>query len=349
MNRTGIGRLAGIPLALLLMGGTAFAQMTQSEQQLYEAAKTEGSVTWYVSQVTTEVADRICGLFRARYEGVGCNALRASGQVIFQRLQQEIGASALQADVMSTNDDGQMYQLKQQDALLQYAPENLQYMLPALREMADKENHWITSDFSPLVIAYNTNLVTAEEAPKNWTDLYDPKWKGQVAIGHPGFSGSVGLWAIAMEDLYGWEYFEKLEENDPQIGRSVVDGHNLVVSGERKIALSPLLLIESDTRTKNAPIAAVYPVDGALLPASATAVLKGSPHPNAAKLFENFLLGKEVSQFLAEDGRYPLRQDVPIAEGMRPADSYKTVTVPTEEAIEKLQGVQAKFRDTFGI
>jgi len=349
MNRVAIGRLAGIPLALFLMGGAAFAQMTEAEQRLYEAAKTEGSVTWYVSQTTTEVADRICALFRERYADVGCNALRASGQVIFQRLQQEIGAGALQADVMSTNDDGQMYQLKQQDALAQYAPENLAHMLPALRDAADKENYWITSDFSPLVIAYNTNLVTAEEAPKNWTDLYDPKWKGQVAIGHPGFSGSVGLWTIAMEKLYGWEFFEKLEENEPQIGRSVADGHNLVVSGERKIALSPLLLIESDIRTKKAPIATVFPVDGALLPASATAVLKNAPHPNAARLFENFLLGEEVSKFLAEDGRYPLRADVPIAEGMRPADSYKTITVPTEEGLAKLQEVQAKFRDTFGI
>ncbi|WP_217539552.1 ABC transporter substrate-binding protein, partial [Stenotrophomonas sp. GbtcB23] len=104
-------------------------------------------------------------------------------QVIFQRLVQELQANAVQGDLMSTNDDGQMLQLKEQGALAQYAPENLKDMVTELRDRADKENYWITSGVSPLVIAYNTKLVTEAEAPKNWSDLTDPKWKGQVAIG----------------------------------------------------------------------------------------------------------------------------------------------------------------------
>jgi len=345
-----ISRLAGAVSALMIAVSVAgAADLTEAEAKLYEAAKQEGSVTWYVSQTTTEFADGMCALFKQRYEGVGCDVVRASGQVIFQRIQQELQAGALQGDVMSTNDDGQMYQLKQQGALAQYAPENLAHMIPVLRDLADKENYWITSGVSPLVIAYNTNLVTAEEAPKNWTDLTDPKWKNQVAIGHPGFSGSVGLWTVAMDKLYGWDFFTKLEENKPQIGRSVADGHNLVVSGERKVALAPLSLIESDSRNKNAPIAAVFPEDGALLPPSATAVMKDAPHPNAARLFENFILGEEIAKYFSDDARYPLREGVPLAEGMRPLESYKTITIPIEEGTEKLQEVQTKFRDTFGI
>jgi len=332
-----------------MMGGTNAQDMTEAETELYEAARSEGSLTWYVSQTTTEFADGMCALFMKRYEGVRCDVVRASGQVVFQRIQQELQAGALQADVMSTNDDGQMARLKQQDALAQYAPENLEHMVPIMREMADPENYWITSGVSPLVISYNTNLVTEEEAPKNWTDLLDPKWKNQVAIGHPGFSGSVGLWTVMMEDLYGWEYFEKLEENAPQIGRSVADGHNLVVSGERKVALAPLSLVESEARNGGSPIAPVFPTDGALVPPSATAVLADAPHPNAARLFVNFLIGPEISEFFAADFRYPLRADVPAAEGMRPLDSYPTISIDTEKALERVPEVQGKFRDTFGI
>ncbi|SMF18253.1 iron(III) transport system substrate-binding protein [Xaviernesmea oryzae] len=342
--------MAGIIPALMLAAGLAgAAEMTDSEKQLYEAAKKEGSVTWYVSQTTTEFADGMCNLFEKRYSGVECNVVRASGQVIFQRLVQELQASAVQGDVMSTNDDGQMLQLKEQGALAQYAPENLKDMVPVLRDMADKENYWITSGVSPLVIAYNTKLVTEAEAPKNWSDFTDPKWKGQVAIGHPSFSGSVGLWTILMNDLYGWDFFEKLEKNAPQIGRSVADGHNLVVSGERKVALAPLPLILSDSILKKAPIAVVYPTDGALLPPSATAIMKDAPHPNAARLFENFLLGPEIAEYFAKDYRYPLRAGVPLAEGMRPLDSYTTKSVETSEGIKKLPEIQEKFRDTFGI
>ncbi|MEQ1406995.1 extracellular solute-binding protein [Neorhizobium sp. Rsf11] len=342
--------VAGFVPALVLAAGIAgAAEMTDGEKQLYEAAKKEGSVTWYVSQTTTEFADGMCNLFEKKYAGVECNVVRASGQVIFQRLVQELQAKAVQGDLMSTNDDGQMLQLKEQGALAQFAPENLKDMVPVLRDMADKENYWITSGVSPLVIAYNTKLVTEAEAPKNWTDLTDPKWKGQVAVGHPSFSGSVGLWTIMINDLYGWDFFEKLEKNAPQIGRSVADGHNLVVSGERKVALAPLPLILSDAAAKKAPIAVVYPTDGALLPPSATGILKDAPHPNAARLFENFLLGPEIAEYFSKDYRYPLRAGVPLAEGMRPLDSYKTRSIETTEGISKLPDIQEKFRDTFGI
>ncbi|MFB9948627.1 ABC transporter substrate-binding protein [Rhizobium puerariae] len=342
--------VAGIvPAFLLATGIAAAAEMTAAEKQLYEAARKEGSVTWYVSQTTTEFADGMCALFKKKYAGVECNVVRASGQVIFQRLVQELQAKAVQGDLMSTNDDGQMLQLKEQGALAQFAPENLKDMVPELRALADKENYWITSGVSPLVIAYNTRLVTEAEAPKNWTDFTDPKWKGQVAIGHPSFSGSVGLWTIMMNDLYGWHFFEKIEKNQPQIGRSVADGHNLVVSGERKVALAPLPLILSDAASKKAPVAVVYPTDGALLPPSATGILKDAPHPNAARLFENFLLGPEIAEYFARDYRYPLRAGVPLAPGMRPLDSYKTKSIGTSEGISKLPDVQAKFRDTFGI
>lgn len=342
--------LLAASIALVLPFGVAAAQdMTEAESTLYGAAKAEGTITWYVSQTTTEAADGMCALFTKRYQGVGCNVVRASGQVVFQRIQQELQAGALQADVMSTNDDGQMYHLKEQGALAQYAPENLQHMVPLLRDMADPENFWITSGVSPLVISYNTDLVSKEDAPKNWTDLHDPKWKNQVAIGHPGFSGSVGLWTVMMEDLYGWEFFKKIEENKPQIGRSVTDGHNLVIAGERKVALAPLSLIESDSRLKGLPIAAVFPEDGALLPPSATSVMAAAPHPNAAKLFVNFLLGPEISEYLAADYRYPLREGTPLAEGMRPLDSYPTVSIPVKEGLTRVLDVQNKFRDTFGI
>jgi len=346
-----IGRLAVLSSAAvaLVMTAAVAADMTAEEAKLYEGAKGEGTITWYVSQYTTGEADALCALFTQRYAGVSCNAVRASGQVVFQRLQQELGANALQADVMSTNDAGQMFLLKKDNHLARFAPENLQYQVPELRELADSENYWITSGISPLVIGYNTNLVTEAEAPKNWTDLYDPKWSGQTAIGHPAFSGSVGLWTIAMRNLYGWEFFDKLNENKPQIGRSVADGHNLIVSGERKVALTPLPLVLQDSLLRNAPIKAVLPADGALLPPSAAAVMAKAPHPNAARLFVNFLLSEDAAQGDVKNLRYPLRSDVPPAEGVPPLDSYKKVMVPTEQGISDLQEVQSQFRDTFGI
>jgi len=346
----GIRILAAAASASVFMAAAAASaeEMTAHEAELYEAAKAEGSVTWYVSQVTTENADKSCAGFRAKYPGIACNPIRASGQVVYQRIQQELQAGALQADVMSTNDVGQLYQLKQQGALMQYVPEALEHMAPVMREAGDPEGYWFTSAIAPIVIAYNTNLVSKDEAPTNWPDLHDSKWKSQVAIGHPGFSGSVGLWTVLMEDLYGWEFFDKLEENDPQIGRSVVDGLNLVVSGERKISIAPLASILMN-QSKGAPVAPALPSDGALMPPSGTSIMKDAQHPNAAKLFAEFFLSKENSQIFVDRHNYPLHADVPISDETIPLDDYKLIAIPVEKGIEQVPEVQKKFRDTFGI
>jgi iron(III) transport system substrate-binding protein len=327
--------------------GAQAATMSAHEKGLYEAAKKEGSIIWYVSQTTTERADGACQIFMKKYPGVKCNAVRASGQVVFQRLMQETQANVRQADVISTNDDAHLVILKQADQLAQYKPENEAAMLPAVRNAGDP-GFWSVTAISPLGISYNKKLVKPEDAPKTWQDLLDPKWKNQVAIAHPGFSGSAGVWTVALSKLYGWEYFEKLAKNNPQIGRSVADGLNLTASGERKISLAPLVLIEDEAR-KGTSIAAVYPKDGAVLPPGVSAILKGAPHPNAARLFMEFLLGVEYAEYTVQDTRWPVRADVKIPEGLPPLNEVKIVTVPTEEVMKTLEEAQQKFRSTFGI
>ena len=84
----------------------------------------------------------------------------------------------------------------------------------------------------PVLIPYKTDKVKPADAPKNWSDLLDPKWKGQVSVGHPGFSGFVGTWVLQMKKLYGWDYFEELEKKQPQIGRSIIDTVTILAAGE---------------------------------------------------------------------------------------------------------------------
>ncbi|TKT82489.1 extracellular solute-binding protein [Aquamicrobium sp. LC103] len=346
-----IGRLtlAAFISAAFISHTSAETNYTPNEQALYEAAKSEGSVTWYVSQYNTENADTICSLFSERYPGVACNPVRSTGQVAFQRIQQELQAGALQADVFSTNEDSQVLQLKGAGQLLKYVPENLQHVVPRIREMGDPDGYWVASGVSPVVILYNTKLVPEEEAPRNWTDLYDPKWKSQVAIGHPSFSGAVGVWATAINDLYGWEFFEKLEQNQPHISRSILDAQNLVGTGERKISIASLSVALQDMHLSGAPTAMVAPTDGMVMPVSVTSVLDAAQRPNAGKLLQEFLLSVEVSEYLASIYRYPLRPEVEVPKGSISLDEPNLIFIPAQEALDKSMEIQGNFRDTFGI
>ena len=85
------------------------------------------------------------------------------------------------------------------------------------------------------VLIRNRDKVTADAAPKAWTDLLDPRWKGKLSVAHPAFSGGAGVWTLAMRKLYGWEFFEKLAKNDPRVGRSTQDTVTLLSGGECQV------------------------------------------------------------------------------------------------------------------
>ena len=333
--------LAGAPAALA-------ADMTPHERQLYEAAKAGGeTVTWYVSQHTTETAEAIGRAFREKYPGVGVNVVRSTAQVAYQRLSQDLRAGVTQCDVFSSTDPSHAVELKKQGLLLHYVPENQARVIEAFRG-GDPDGYYHTTQVGLVAITYNTKLVPESEAPRNWTDLLDPKWKGQVAVGHPGFSGRVGNWVVAMRKLYGWDYFEKLEKNKPQIGRSIVDTVTMLNAGERKVAAGSV----NSTRpsiAKGNPIAIVYPTDGALLMEDPSAILKNSRNPNAAKLFMEFLLGVEKSQVVVEDAGESMRPEVKLPPDYPPLDRIKTFRIPLEEVAEGIPEVIEMWRDLFGI
>src|SRR5690606_474353 len=146
---------------------------------------------------------------------------RANGASTLQRVVQEIQAVAVQGDIVSTNALSDFVEFKALNGLAEYRPDNLSGQYPALQALADPDGFYFVSGVSPFGFVYNTNRVSPEEVPHSWMALTDPRWMDQTAIAHPGFSGSAGQWAIAMNRLYGREFFEGMNANNPQIGRSI--------------------------------------------------------------------------------------------------------------------------------
>ena len=317
-------RFATRPLRLLLafllvaVAGPALAQMAPWEQTLYDAAKKEREFTVYTAHYDTETIADICAAFDRRYPGVKCNFVRTTAQVAYQRLQQDLKANLAVASVFSSTDISHYPELKKNGLLMPYQPHNLVNMVDSLKQYNDKDGqYWVTAA-ALIVIAYNTTLVSEKDAPKRWTDLLDPKWKDKISIGHPAFSGYVGTWTVEMRKLYGWQFFEKLEKNKPQIGRSINDTVTMLNAKERWVAAGP----EATTllsRDKGNPLAVIYPSDGALLMVSETGIPKNAPAPNAAKLFVEFLLGKEAAEVQVKNHSLSVVKGVKPAPGAKPA------------------------------
>ena len=191
--------MGGAALLTLGAGKSSKAQsapsMTPYENELYEAAKKEGGeLTWYTAQSDDITAQALGRSFEKVYPGIKVNVLRTTAQVAYQRVTQEIKASAIQCDVLSTTDIGHCVALKESGSLEKYVPEYFSKVLDIYKNYDPDGTYFVTSA-GMIGIGYNTSKVKETDAPKNWTDLLDPKWKDNISLGHPGFSGYVGTWA----------------------------------------------------------------------------------------------------------------------------------------------------------
>jgi len=343
-----VSRALLVAAALTAAAVPAAAQMAPWEQALYDGAKKEKEFTVYTAHYDTETIADVCAAFEKKYPGVKCNFVRTTAQVAFQRLQQDMKANLAVASVFSSTDISHYPELKKEGVLASYQPHNLAKMVDSLKQYNDKDNqYWVTAA-ALVVIAYNTGLVAEKDAPKSWTDLLDPKWKDKIAIGHPAFSGYVGTWTVQMRKLYGWQFFDKLEKNKPQIGRSINDTVTMLNAKERWVAAGP----EATTllsRDKGNPLAVVYPKDGTLLMVSETGIPKNAPAPNAARLFVEFLLDREAAEVQVKNHQLSVIKGIKPAPGAKPLEEIKVIRPSEEEIAKGIPEVKEQFRDTFGI
>jgi iron(III) transport system substrate-binding protein len=313
---------------------------------LEAAARQEGTLTWYVAQMAGDVAEVMGKKFTARYPGVSVTVIRTTGQVAYERLQQELKNKSPQCDVFSSTDIAHYPALKARGALANYVPQNVGELAPAFHGLGE-DGYYYPTIASLQVMIYQKEKVKPEDVPRRFTDLLDPKWKGKVATGHPAFSGYFGQFVIAMQKLYGWQYFEKLAKNNPRVGRSAADPITMLNAGECLVGTGAVS-VSLQTADKGNPIGFVYPEDGALLCVGPSAVLAAAPHPNAARLFLEWMLSADYAKACAEWYLEPVRADAPPMKGAKRLSDVKLITLTTAEIAKELPGVIEQWRDTIG-
>lgn len=333
--------LVAATVALALGPLSARADM----KQLEEAAKKEGEITWYVSHYTSEGAEELGATF-TKLHGIKVNVVRTTAQVAYQRLTQDIKNGQTICDVFSSTDIGHLVRLKAQGHLEKYTPEDTSKITEVFRNL-DPDGYFHTTSAGFVLITYNSSKVKPEDAPKKWTDLLDPKWKDKISTGHPGFSGYVGTWVLQMKLLYGWDFFKKLERNKPQIGRSINDTVTALNAGEREVAAGA----DGSTMFSAArgnPLSIVYPSDGAVLIIAPSAIVKGTKHPNAARLFMEYLYSIDAAKINVKHFGVPMRPEVPVAKGEKPVSEVKAIHPTVQQIYKGIPEAIEDWRDTFG-
>ncbi|HYY24942.1 MAG TPA: extracellular solute-binding protein [Candidatus Udaeobacter sp.] len=266
------------------------------EQVLYAGAKSEGKVTWYTSLAGGSYKE-LAAAFETKYPGVKVEAYRATRQELGARILAEAQAKRYIVDTIESTLP--LLKLLRDDKLIApyYFPTQSKYP-EVVKEKGPKGLfYWSIDRESHIGLAYNKNSIASNLAPKNYEGLLRPELKGKI-----GFAGSdTGVTVVgAMLKFKGEEYVKKMKAQNPVVhsvsGRALLD---MVIAGE--IGLSPTTFrnhVEVSLKA-GAPIEWI-PMDVVPTNSGSTAVSTQPPHPHAALLMADFILGEGGQKVLEQ-------------------------------------------------
>jgi iron(III) transport system substrate-binding protein len=300
---------------------------------LIEAAKKEGKVVWYTS-VDLPLAEKVAKAFEAKYPGVAVRVERSGAERVFQRIGQEYASNIHAVDVANSSDAAHLIVWKKGNLLEAYVPEDVAKFYPA--EHKDPDGLFASFRVWLCIIAYNTNLVKKEEAPKSYADLLDPKWKGKLVKAHPGYSGTIMTATYQMQRDLGWGFFEKLAAQNVMQVQSSADPPKRLALGERAVMADGNEYNIFQIKEKDGPVEPVYATEGSPLIVGPNAMFKAAPNPNAARLFYSYSFTPECQQLIIDIGglrsMHPQTKEKP---GRTPFKEIKTMK-DDPAAVEKM-------------
>ena len=315
------------------------------DPQLVQAARKEGKVVWHTS-LALPSSTAISHYFQSKYKGIEVEVHRNGSQRVLQRFMQEATAGLKNADIVHTSDAGHFELLKDKGMLLKFTPQSVAGFPDGFK---DKTGFYYGMRATLSVIAHNPKIVAEKDAPQTWKDLLNPKWSGKAVTAHPGYSGIIMTHVLALVNVYGWDYFRDLAKNKLHIVQSANDPAGVVASGERPVGVNGAEYFYYKTLKQGNPIKIIYPKEGVPLVVSPVAIAKDAPHPNAAKLFTEFIFSKESQQLLADkEGLYTGHPEVTYPADKPKLKDLKLLPADADELEKRNAEIKKRFTEFFG-
>ena len=320
--------------AVALAAGVAGSVANAADATLIAAAKREGEVVWYSTQIISQLVRPVTAAFEKKYPGIKVRSTRANATETAVKILNEGKAGRTQADVFDGTTT--VVPLKQAGYVLKWLPDAAKDYPDDLK---DPEGYWIANNIFIITPGFNTGLVPRGSEPKTYQDLLDPKWRGKMAWnGFPtssGIGGFVGTVLAEMGEEKGRGYLRELAKQNiaplPGSAREVLDH---AIAGEYAIALQIFNHHAVISAKKGAPVdwIKMEPATGTL---SVISVHKNAPHPNAAKLLVDFIISREGQQVFREADYISAHPQVPALEPtLKPLEGKFRVHFFTPEQTE---------------
>ena len=319
-------------LAATSLSTTARAADNELPADVIAAAKKEGKVVFYTSFLGAKAHLDIIKTFEAKY-GIPVELLDVRASEMNERIRTEQTSQRYIGDVQQNGASALV--LQHNDGFVQPHGDipNARNLLP---------DH-VATDFGVpcYVLGYgilvNTNAVKPDEMPKSWKDITDPKWKGKIISDDPRAAGGGGVMFSAFEDKLGDDFNVALSKQELVLSRDIGNDERRVARGEYPMRIPQLF--STWLALKSLPVKFVAPAEGLPFIRFDFGVLKGAPHPNAARLFINHYLSEQVQAAYANAGLIPVVAGVldKAGEAGQELKSMKLMGTTSPDTQQKMQ------------
>jgi ABC-type Fe3+ transport system substrate-binding protein len=293
---------------LALLPSTSRAETYQPDPKLLAAAQKEGEVVFYTTQIVDQILRPLIKAFASVAPGVQVKYVRADGLGLVVRMTNEARAGRVQADMWCMVDGVQA--LLRGGLTTEFEVASAKG-LPA--GLVDPNKRWIALNTGVRSAAYNTQLIPPEQAPHNYQDLLNPRFKGKIVWNPKSMTGAWGFISTVikgMGDEQGMTYLRALAKQDvvplPIAIRAVLDR---VIEGEYAIGLEMNNTHAAISAAQGAPVKWV-PLNPVSETLQVAGLAKGGQHPNAAKLFIDFMTSKAGQEIFRDNDYVPMHPDV---------------------------------------
>jgi ABC-type Fe3+ transport system substrate-binding protein len=309
--------------SMLAAGGAAYLPgcatlaPVDTLESLYAAARREGSITYYGGGPIAAHRQAADG-FSKMFPGIQVNIASGNSNELAPRIDQQLAARKLEVDVTLLQTVQDFDRWKRAGAMALYRGPTYGGVHEAFK---DADGGSIGVRVSAIVYAYNGSLLAPADVPKSALDFLHPRFRGGKIISNYPHDDDVSLFNYhTIVQKYGWKWMDGLMANQPRFIRGHVGVAEEIARG-RAIASFDATVATANMPTNKGRTKVSFPVDD-LVPIFTLrcGIFKDCPHPNAARLFEAWLLSKD---YQASAGMWPTRADVPATGGLQPITSYR--------------------------
>jgi len=331
-------------IGLFFVLASAYAALAQDagRRAILDGAKKEGEVVWYTSAGLQD-SNPMAEAFQRDYPFIRVSVVRAGSGVLINKILSEARAQKGLFDVFNTNQES-ILPLKARNLIARYiSPEAAFYD----NDLKNKDGYWHAAYVIPWFLGYHTRMVKKDEVPKTYEDLLHPRWKGgKIALGIDNgaiiLSGLMRVWGKEKT----LRYFQQLAKQEPTLQRGSPSSRiGLLAAGEFPLTLAAGNTLQTFA-SKGAPVDWL-PLEPVFVQVNTIMLAAQSRHPNASKLFIDFVLSKRGQEMIRDFHRVPARNGVDAAPP-RLFKGYKRL-VENAETAENAESTNKLYVDIFNI